>query len=473
MGAETTSTLKRSPWPLVLMVVGVLVLGVVGLRLVGGGESAEPLADEGPLADCDVGGCKANADPRPARGYEVPSVVVDPANPDHLVVADVNLVGGLCGWHVTFDGGEEWEDGVFELPDGFKNCQLDSAGFLSAGNVTRGPSGTLYYVFSSARVDEAKRHLEGESVLVARSTDGGRTFAPATVAVPGGSTDVNYVRPSVNVIAGADGADRVLLSFWECDLETCPRVQFAQSLDGGNSFSTPSLVSPDIGGSSPSIPVVDADGTVHVMFVRHSDDLSIGSQLALGRSTDGGATFTNTTIDSQPFLGRMYDPAELATSPDGQTLYTVFSDNRQGRPDVFFRRSTDGGETWNQALLLNSLSEGGAFLPALSVGPEGRLDVAFYQQTRDNINDVVWTYSTDGGDTFARGLQLNDASINREVGYAFEIGTGGGTSYGPGVASGPAAALVVWSDSRLGNGLTDTQDTALRRARVPDPAPGT
>ncbi|MDP8954890.1 MAG: glycoside hydrolase [Actinomycetota bacterium] len=470
MGTGTRST-SRSSWPPVLMVVGLLVLGVAGLRLFGADDGdAASAVDEGPLADCDVGGCKANADVRPARGYEVPSVVVDPGDPDHLVVADVNLVGGLCGWHVTFDGGEEWEDGVFELPTGFKNCQLDSAGFLSAGNIARGPSGTLYYVFSSARVDEAKTHLEGESVLVARSSDGGRSFAPATVAVPGGSTEVNYVRPSVNVVAGADGTDRVLVSFWGCDLVACARAHFAQSLDGGASFSPPVLVSvDDPGGTSPSAPMVDADGTVHVMFVRHSDDPSVDSQLALARSTDGGASFANTTIDSQPFLGRTYDAAELATSPDASTLYTVFSDNRQGRPDVFFRRSIDGGDTWDQAVLLNSLSEGGAFLPNVSVGPGGRIDVAFYQQTRENVNDVVWTHSNDGGDTFPRPLQLNDAFIDRDVGYSFEVGD----SYGPGVASAPAAAFVVWSDSRLGNGLTDTQDTVLRRAPVPPAGPGT
>ncbi len=447
---------------MVLMVLGVLVLGLVAVRLLGGdGDAVESAVDEGPLTSCDVGGCRANADPRPARGYEVPSVVVDPDDPDHLVVADVNLVGGLCGWHVSFDGGEQWEDGVFELPDGFKNCQLDSAGFLSAGNVARGPSGTLYYVFSSARVNEAKQHLEGESVLVARSTDGGRTFAPATVAVPGGSTEVNYVRPSVNVVAGPDGADRVLVSFWECDQQRCPRTHFAQSLDAGATYTPPALVSQEPGGNSPSAPVVDAEGTVHVTFLRRFEDGV--TELALGRSTDDGASFTNTMVERQPFLGRTDDPVDLAVGSDGRALHAVFSDNRQGRPDVFLRTSTDGGQTWGLAVLLNSLSEGGAFLPDVSVGPEGRIDVVFYQQTRENVQDVIWTYSTDGGERFSRGLQLNDNSIDREVGYTYEVGD----RYGPDVASAPGAAFVVWSDSSLGTGLTDTQDTALRRAEIP------
>lgn len=457
----------RSPWPVVLMAGGLVVLAIVGIRIFSGDGDGRDETRPGLLESCDIGGCRANDDDRPARGYEVPSLAVDPDDPDHVVVADVNLVGGLCGWHVTFDGGESWEDGVFELPDGFKNCQLDSAGFLSAGNIAQGPSGTFYYAFSSARVDDDRRFNEGESVLMTRSSDGGRTFEPAEVAVPGGPIGVSYVRPSLNVVDGADGQDRVLLSFWECDEEACPRTQFAQSPDGGTTFSAPVLVSQEPGGNGPSVPVVDAEGTVHITFLRRFTDAD--TELALARSTDGGATFTNTAIDRQPTIGRTYDAPELAASADGRTLFTVFSDNRQGRPDVFFRSSTDGGDTWGEAVLLNSLSGGASYLPELSVGPEGRVDVVYYQRTGESIDNVMWIYTTDGGETFSRELQLNDGSINRDIGYAYEVGD----SFGPDVASVPGAALVVWSDSRLGNGLTDTQDTALRRAPVIPPAPAT
>jgi hypothetical protein len=446
------------------MAGGLVVLAIAGIRFFAGDDGGPSDDRPGLLESCDIGGCRANDDDRPARGYEVPSLAVDPDDPDHIVVADVNLVGGLCGWHVTFDGGESWEDGVFELPDGFKNCQLDSAGFLSAGNVDRGPSGTFYYTFSSARVDDDRRFTEGESVLVTRSTDGGRTFEPAEVAVPGGPVGVSYVRPSLNVVDGGDGEDRVLLSFWECDEQACPRTQFAQSLDGGSTFSAPVLVSQDPGGNGPSVPIIDADGTVHIAFLRRFTDAD--TELALARSTDGGMSFTNTLVDRRPTIGRAYDAPELAVSPDGRTLYIVFSDNRQGRPDVFFRSSTDGGDTWGQAVLLNSFNGGASYLPQVSVGAEGRVDVVYYQRTGDSIDNVMWTYTSDGGETFSRELQLNDGSINRDIGYAFEVGD----SYGPDVASVPGAALVVWSDSRLGNGLTDTQDSALRRVPV-RPAP--
>lgn len=456
-----------SRWPLALMAVGIVVLGIAGLRLARDGDGAAVVPDVGALASCDVGGCKANADLRPVRGYAVPSLVADADDADHLIVTDVNLVGGVCGWHVTFDGGRTWEDGVFPLPSGYKNCQLDSAGFLSAGNVAWGPSGAVYSVLSSAPVDDRGARTQGESVLLVRSDDGGRTFDPARVVVPGGPVGMSFLRPRVSVVAGPGGVDRLLVSFWECDEDRCPRVHFAQSLDGGATFASPVLLSHDPGGNSPSAPVVDADGAVHVLFLRRYDDGPV--DLVHARSSDGGTTFTNTTLDRQQLTGRDYDSPRLAVAPDGRTLYAVASDNRQGRPDVYFRHSDDGGDTWGQAALLSDRSSGGAFLPDVSVSPQGRIDVVYYERSRENVDQVMWAHSFDGGATFERQLQLNDGSIDRDIGYAYEVGD----SYGPEVVSTSGTALVVWSDSRLGTVETDTQDTVLRRVEIRErSAPG-
>lgn len=454
-------------WPAVLMTTGVVLLVIAGLRLVegdGDGEGGQAGEPARALASCQVGGCRANADLRPVRGYAVPSLAVDPGDAEHIVVTDVNLVGGLCGWHVTFDGGRSWEDGVFELPPGYKNCQLDSAGFLSAGNVATGPSGAIYSAFSSARVDDRGVRAEGESVLLVRSDDGGRTFAPARVVVPGGPIDVSFVRPTVNAVAAAGGVDRLMLSFWECDEQRCPRAHFAQSSDGGTTFSGPTLVSQDPGGNSPSAPVVDASGTIHLLFLRRFDDGLV--DLVHARSADDGATFTNTAIDRQQLIGRDYDSPRLAVGPGGETLYAVFSDNRQGRPDVYFRDSDDGGDTWGQSALLNDRSGGGAFLPDVSVSREGRIHVVYYERSQENVDEVIWTSSLDGGATFERDLQLNDASIDRDIGYTNEVGD----SYGPEVVATDGGAMAVWSDSRLGTTETDTQDTVLRRIEVGQPS---
>ena len=459
------------------MLVGLVLLGAAAFRLTREDRDLrEPgrlaRAAEPPGPPCTARPCQANADPRPARGYEVPSVAVDGEDPDHIVVTDANLIGGQCGWHVTFDGGRTWEDGVFQLPPGFRSCQLDSGGFVPAGNVTMGPSGTVYAVLSSATASEDGRPSQGESVLLAVSTDGGRTFPQLTVAVPGGTPEAAYLRPSITAAPGPSGRDRLLLSFWGCRPGLCNLAVFARSDDGGATFSPPTVTSAPPGGNSPSRAVVDADGTVYVLFLRRFGE-GQDTELLVARSTDGGQTFSATVMERAPDIGLNYDSTKLVVDPGTGTLYTVFADQRDGEAKVFFRRSSDKGVTWSRPRRLNQSGLRRSYNPEISVGPGGRVDVVFYQRRTEDMEDVQWAYSTDGGQSFSRDRQLNDRAINRRIGYRYEVGA----YYPPSVSSSRDGAVVAWSDSRNGTSATDTQDTFLLRlgaARPPGrPGPAT
>lgn len=100
------------------------------------------------------------------------------------------------------------------------------------------------------------REGEGDSILVACSTDGGRTFERATVAMPGGvepsaDGDIGPVhqRPKLAVDARPEG-DRVYVAAWGgayLDIEDVPgcggpcgyRVVTAVSDDGGQTWADP------------------------------------------------------------------------------------------------------------------------------------------------------------------------------------------------------------------------------------------
>ena len=454
-----------------LILFGLVLLVVAVVRLASGGSDDGEASAEGDGSTasrpCVPAPCRANDDPRPARGYEVPSVAVDPKNPDHIVVGDDNLVGGQCGWHVTFNGGRDWQDGVFERPPGFRNCQLDSGGYVPMGNVTMGPSGNVYAVFTSGQ-QSGERPAGGESLLLSVSTDGGRTFPPARVAVRGAAAGVGYTRPALTAAAGPSGTDQLLLSFWSCQFtqrpSRCDKIMFARSTDGGQSFSPAVVASEPPGGSRMSRPVIGPDGTIHLLFLREFDQAAGETQLVLAQSKNG-TKFSATVIDRQPNIGSSpnsaFDPPKLALGPAPGNLYAVFADRREGDPRVFFRRSTDNGATWGDAVALNRARRGSYFNPNISVAPNGRIDVVFYQRVGENLDNVLWTFSTDGGATFAPDRRLNhfDRPISREIGYwgeVFDI-------YAPGVSSSDGLTALAWSDTRLGNRENDTQDTFIRR----------
>jgi|GEM_PF-2637727 len=472
--------MTRTRVALALMLVGALLVAVSAVRARSNdGSSTVSSSDESGgralvgTGQCGASPCPANGDGAAVRGYEVPSVAVDAKDANHIVVTDNNFVGGRCAWHASFDGGRAWQDGVFKPPTGYTDCGLDSGGFVAAGNVAIGPSGTVYFVFASAGGVGGEK----ESIVVATSADGGRTFAPAKVAVQRRPTDPSFRRPSLSVAAGAEGKDRVLLSFWGCpqqgQREICNKALFASSPDGGQSFSPFVESSPPPGGNSPSQAVVGADGAIYVLFLRRNPPRD--TDVVLGRSADGGGTFTATTVGPIPKadLGGRYDSAKLVLGPKGE-LYTVYSHKASGSFEVAFRRSLDNGTTWSDELRLNKSQSGSYFSPNVSVAPNGRIDVIFYQRSREDVvparqpagevgvaDTVLWTSSTDGGKSFGLDRRINfaDKGIDRRLGYWEEVGDW----YIPGVASSDGAGFFVWSDTRRGDKANDNQDTFLRR----------
>jgi hypothetical protein len=457
-GPQGESTSSRLP--VLLMVAGGLVLVLAAVWFFTGGDSDGRTSEEDPTAAserCSFPACRAAATLALARGFEGPSVEVDPKDPRHIVVTDANMTAAHCTFHVTFDGGKEWTDGVFQVPPGYTGCKINggSGGHVPTGpnGVAFGPSGTIYATFGSALGDDATR----ESVMLGTSTDGGKSFTVRPVSRPL-ADNIGYARPQMSAAAAPDGRDRVLISFWQCrDRSFCDQALFVRSDDGGMTFTEPVIFNDQPAGQIPSAPIQAPDGVIYATFARRFADGP--SDLFLARSTDGGTTFTYTRIESQPQIGNQYDPGKIALDPRSGALYVVFTDARLGRQQVVFRRSDDKGTTWSAPLGLSpdQAATGEARSPTISVAPNGRIDIAYYRSRSTGIDDVYWVSSSDGGVRFVH-RQVNDSPIQRTK-YTEAIGNW----YPPDVASTDDAAFVAWSDTKNADQVSNTQDVLLRR----------
>lgn len=450
------------------MVAGGLVLAVAAWRLPAElkKDPKSPQATAVSSRDCVGAPCRANDDRRPARGYEVPSVVVDPTNELHQVVGDMNLVGGKCGWHTTFDGGKSWLDGEFTVPAEFGLCALDSAGLLPMGNVVMSANGQTVYAPFAARktgLHGEKAGDGGDGILMVTSTDGGRTFDAARPILPGASVELAYVRPQMTITTSGDGVDHLMLSVWGCVPGRCTKGFFLRSDDNGKTFTAPVLITPDPGGNSPSPPVLAADGTIYMTFLRrYQGDVA---ELLVARSGDDGKTFDAVVVDKQPAIGIQYDSAKIAVDPKRGWLYMTWADQRDARSEVFFRRSQDKGVSWEPIVRLKTSPGGSSLSPAMSIAPDGRIEIVFYRETRKNIQEVHATYSTDGGKTFALDEKLNGKTINRDLGYWAEVGD----DSIPAVAATATGAVFAWSDTRDATEVTDTQEILTKQVTRPAP----
>src|SRR5437764_7916936 len=147
-------------------------------------------------------------DKDPFRGADIPGVAVDPADARHLVLFDENFVTGQCEVHVSFDGGSRWDATTLKAPAGFvcPPCQqFNSGGYPHVNqSIAFGSNKQVYAVFDSTTgprqvfTNPSRDQGQADSVLVAKSSDGGKTFGVATVAIaaPPGPPPY-YVRPTI------------------------------------------------------------------------------------------------------------------------------------------------------------------------------------------------------------------------------------------------------------------------------------
>src|SRR3954454_6920856 len=189
----------------------------------------------------------------PARVRDVPGLAVNPANQNHIVEADNDPINGECDYHVSFDGGKTWTGGHLRVKQSGENppfpvppClqNFDSGGYSHFNTgIVFGSGQNVYVTFSAHRgtFNRPESNLDGgdgDDAVVAHSTDGGRTYQPAVVAVPGGGpTSVNPglagigMRPQLAVQrgAGTGGADRLYVASWNCYI----RIRASQTGRGG------------------------------------------------------------------------------------------------------------------------------------------------------------------------------------------------------------------------------------------------
>ena len=250
--------------------------------------------------------------------------------------------------------------------------------------------------------------FEGATIWYARSEDGGRTFEPGRrVAVePAGEV--------VMVQVALDESGNPLLAWL-----TGSQLRFSRSYDGGASFTeTISIGDGSCECCQPQIAV--KDGEIHIGYrgLEPGNDKGDIRDIVMIRSADGGETFQPVTRVSD---AHWYLPACPIAGPSlaihDDILYLAWMDGRLeeagsfSRGDIWFASSQDDGRTFSPNIRINADSSQHHTLPVLAIGPGGRIHVAWEAQIQSARQAFVYyTFSADGGQTFALPLSIADNS---------------------------------------------------------------
>lgn len=205
---------------------------------------------------------------------------------------------------------------------------------------------------------------------------------------------------------------------------------------------------------------VDGKGNAYVIWPTGTANIaeSPPAGMALSKSTDGGRTWSSALSLPPSYDNARGGPAnaysQLAVTEEG-SLHIVYNVNP--KPDianyseVFHRASYDGGQTWAEPKSIGDAEPtlyAGQYFPNLSVAPNGRIDVAWFD-TRDTpgmrSTDVYYAYSEDDGRTWSKNLRMTDATIDRNLGV---YGSGYDIAGQVGIASTEEYAVIGWDDTR-------------------------
>lgn len=461
---------RSRSWPLVAVGLGLVAIGAGGLTW-------ERAPEAVPVAGPNVAVDEGAADPADLRQHNSPTVVADPRRAGRLAAVnriDNPLFG--CSFHVSPDAGATWGQRTLPFPEGEEDpprCFAPDAAY--------GADGTLHVSF----VTLVGRGNTPNAVWVVSSPDGGETMnAPVRVAGP--------LAFQVRIVTDPEDPLRLHLTWLQASAvgfllfpETGNPVLAARSDDGGRTWGEPSRVSPTVRARVVAPVPAAGRGQLYVAYLDVGDDSldyhgaheGRGGDpypgrwsLVLARSGDGGATWSESTVEdelvpTQRFVVFLPPTPSLVVDADTDRVHLAFTDGRLGDPDVWVWTSTDAGRTFAPPRRINDTPEGDGtsqYLPRMALSGDGRLDVVYYDRRLDHedvMNAVSLQSSTDGGRTFGSRVLVSDRSFDSRIGFGSERDL---PDLGSRLAlvSSPRRALAAWADTRGGTMASGKQDLA-------------
>lgn len=164
--------------------------------------------------------------------------------------------------------------------------------------------------------------------------------------------------------------------------------------------------------------------TVHVVW---SDHRSQGHAIYYRHSLDSGITW-NTAAPITDTTGSATFPA---IAVNGLTVHVVWLDTLLGVPASFYKRSLDGGNTWEAAVCLDSNTK---FWPGVATSGS-MVFVTLNKELVANNTEVFFRRSIDNGITWETEQQLSNAN---------------GRSEDPAIAAQGSYVHLSWNDNRNG-----------------------
>lgn len=325
---------------------------------------------------------------------EEPSIAINPLNPEQIVAGSNTQNSYYSG-----DGGATWITGFI------------NSSFTEAGDpcLTADSSGNFFYFHLVQSIDK---------VVCQKSTDGGASYNDGAF-----TSNNNSLLEDKEWAAVDPHTNNLFVTWTEYDNGFTPgpldstRIYFARSTDNGASFTNGLRISQHSGDClyldvTDPHPFVGPNGEVYVTFM-DSDGIRFNKSLDTGNTwlpvqplIDSGGKYRYNPVPGVTRIRAMpYSACDRSSSPYHGNLYVSWADQRNGvnNSNIFFIKSSDGGNNWTSAMKVNSdNSDLQQYRNAMAVDQTtGYIYIVYYDRRNypnNDSSDVYLSKSTDGGD---------------------------------------------------------------------------
>jgi len=235
----------------------------------------------------------------------------------------------------------------------------------------------------------------------------------------------NNTGSSYNPAIAVDGANVYVA--WHDSTPGSAEIYFRKSTDNGSTWPAAKRITFTSGFSG--CPDIAANGST--VYIVYQDDTAGNSDIYFRKSTDGGATWEA----AKNVTDNWWESYNAKIAISGSNIFVVWQDNTPGNYEIYFKKSTDAGVTWQSQKRLTNNS--GASLDPDIVSYDANLYVVWHDDSSGD-KEICFRRSLDGGDNWQSQKQLTSNAGLSE--YA-AIAVGGSLG---------SDLYVVWQDSTPG-----------------------
>ena len=202
-------------------------------------------------------------------------------------------------------------------------------------------------------------------------------------------------------------------------------IYYKMSSDGGSNWGADTRLTNDLATSrNPAISV--SGSIVHIVWPDERDGVG---EIYYKRSTDNGLSWEPDTrlTDVLAYSGN----SSLAVF--GSSVHAVWEDYRDLNQEIYYKHSTDSGQTWGTDMRLTNNS---ALSWTPSIAAINSIVHLVWRDERDGNNEIYYKKSIDGGTNWGVDTRLTINPSN---------------SFSPSIAVYDSLVNIVWDDDRDGN----------------------